>query len=263
MKTEWLVARYVRDLRRGEQRNIGVVLFHNGHAYMRFMAEDPAKPKGVDGHKMRGVVSSTDNYKDWVESWRYEVAERGTPIEELVARRAGDNYFLQRGGYALVDDERDPDALLDRLYTELVAPLPEAESDELSVAESVFEEVGQACHLEQQYELNLDPDRLLFEYAIPRSKPLLFRTCKLNSSPKKTWAAVHDAVYSVETANSSGLAESYVVAYESDPGDQVSRQRATLCSRLPERVIVVEDRSAAVRDLLALIEGSRAPIVTG
>jgi hypothetical protein len=118
VKTLWFLAKYVPDLRRNEPRNIGIVLFCNGIASARFLAENA--DGSIDGRTLRSFRSS-DNYRAWIHRWRHDL--KAVRSEEdfagLARPRIGSSYYLAPGGETGVE-VRNPSALLDSLYAELV-----------------------------------------------------------------------------------------------------------------------------------------------
>ena len=231
--TEWLIAKYMPDLRRREPQNIGVVLFAGGSALARFVAEDPAS-LDIDGRIARPRFGSWENYCDWVHFWRSSLA--GGP-EKLLARRAGENYFLERGGQLLAGADRDPRQLLDELYSMLVdeidveAPALPTEIDPIDI---LFREVASRLSVVTPYVVDLSYDELTFDFAIEAEKTHLFKRVVLNGNPKKTWEAVHGAVYSVESVARSPGYEPHVLVVEREPGPSREKQLKTLEHRVPQ-----------------------------
>lgn len=109
----WLVAKYEPDLARAEPRNVGVVLSHSGCISARFLGES-----SEERSLAQSTVRSEDMLQAWIGSWRNDI-ERG---ELPGKRRAGDNYYCVRGGHVLAGDPQPAEALLERLFRELVLP---------------------------------------------------------------------------------------------------------------------------------------------
>jgi hypothetical protein len=109
MRTEWVVAKYMPDLRRREPRNIGVVLRHGDQVLARVVGE---KADGrIDGRILRGWgVISAENYRAWVAYWRHALLTT-SDVRELLQPRADQDFVLERGGERLLGGEdTDPDA---------------------------------------------------------------------------------------------------------------------------------------------------------
>ncbi len=112
---EWLVAKYMPDLRRREPRNVGIVAFVNGEVRLRFKGEQPdgsveSRPAGIN---------EPEAYRAWVDYWHHLAATTPT-TEDWFHRRGFDNYWLERGGRLLSDEEVDPSEFVNQLYAELV-----------------------------------------------------------------------------------------------------------------------------------------------
>ena len=67
-KAEWLVAKYMPDLRRREPKNVGVLLRMGDSCFSRFLGEQSGGQ--IDGRHVHGLVNSVQNYKAWVGYWK-------------------------------------------------------------------------------------------------------------------------------------------------------------------------------------------------
>jgi hypothetical protein len=257
MTPQWFVARFVRDLRRGEQQNIGVILFQGGKFFARFLGEAPDAPEAIDGRRIRGVGAAHENYKAWVHFWR-QTASRGN-MEKLLSRRAGDNYFVEAGGRQIAGHQTEPAVLLHELYSELVSPSEPSELTptpaEVSVKSdfaSIFRAVGEQFSVRSDFTLELADDSLFFEYAVEAHETFLFSTVTLNGNPMRTWKAVHSAVYSVEAAQEARR-PAYALVTESDPGPEAGKQMRRLENRLKGNVIKTESPELQAERIVAMI----------
>lgn len=142
---QYLLAKYIPDLRRGEPRNVGIVVWSDGNVEARFLGEKVSRPGEVDGRSVPAFVTSPPAYKQWIEYWRLQLgresiipATGGCPIGRnrpeflsvLMAASKG-NFVLVEGGFLLdpVAAEGVP-ALADYLYATLVdAPAPDDPRD--------------------------------------------------------------------------------------------------------------------------------------
>ena len=107
MTARWYLVKYVRDMRRNEPRNIGVILEVDDKAYPRF--EESIGP------------SERTNYAAWLNYWRHLLTQpdwRAT----LANRRPGANYYIEPGGERLAGQISDPEAFADWLFDTLVLP---------------------------------------------------------------------------------------------------------------------------------------------
>ncbi len=151
MKAEWLVAKYVPDLRRREPRNVGVVLFAGPETLMRFRGQ---RPDGtVDGRSAR--VRETDVYKGWIDYWQH-LARSFAERQEWPRHHSFDSYWLERGGELLSEEDLEPSDLLVQLYETLVEETPDPD---WKLADRVRDLLRQAELLESEH--------LLKGYSIP------------------------------------------------------------------------------------------------
>jgi hypothetical protein len=114
VSTKWHLLKYVADLRRGENINVGIVLEHEGAHTMRFRDVE-------NGNALRAAKSwcnEPKNYEQWIKHFKYHIAEYGT-VE--IEPRAGENYRLVPSG-EMASGGVDPVALIDELYELLVTP---------------------------------------------------------------------------------------------------------------------------------------------
>lgn len=149
--TEWLVGKYMPDLRRREPRNVGVVLFANDTISMRFRGQRP------DGsiHATGLALGEPAIYKGWVEFWHY-LARTTNDLNQWLRRRVIDNYFLERGGRLLSGEEVDSEPLLHDLYGQLVE---ETSDDDWKLADRVAKlldqsGVSQTEHFRRGYQID-------------------------------------------------------------------------------------------------------------
>ncbi|MAT05542.1 MAG: hypothetical protein CL424_10925 [Acidimicrobiaceae bacterium] len=117
METEWLVVKFVADLRRNEPVNVGVMLSTPAGRRSRFKGE--RNDGTIDGHKVRWAQSA-DNWRRWVEYWRWEFHERLVDPQAMINEQRASNFVVTYGGRQLAGETNDPDALLDELFGVLV-----------------------------------------------------------------------------------------------------------------------------------------------
>jgi hypothetical protein len=109
MTVHWYLAKYERDLRRMEPRNVGVVLFYQGRQSSQFLHWRDAK---------RTLGAPPDSYKSWLHYWRTRLGDGFTT--PLLERRVGDNYYMTWGGELLAGNPMPEAAMLMKLFAELV-----------------------------------------------------------------------------------------------------------------------------------------------
>ncbi len=114
----YLIAKYVDDIRRNEPVNVGVVVFDGGSVRARFEGEDDQGR--LDKRRIRKLVSGRDAYVAWVRHWRRLLESAN---EDALLRAASRDFYLERGGTVLYDlDNRALDDAVRELYARLVKP---------------------------------------------------------------------------------------------------------------------------------------------
>jgi hypothetical protein len=118
MTVEWVVLKFIRDLRRQEPENVGVILLSESGARLRVRGIGPQGR--VSSQSLRWAGDAT-NLEQWFRYWEWRVAQPKTTASDLLHERAGDNYLVTYGGQLVLGEDRDPDAFVDELYQTLVA----------------------------------------------------------------------------------------------------------------------------------------------
>ncbi len=118
MTTRFLIAKYVRDLRRREPENVGVVLAHQGVVLAKFQGQ--REDGTIDGRFVR--VGSLKAYKAWVHYCMSGI--RAGKFDELTDAGSGpQNYLVERGGeYRTSNPSLAAEDLLAHLYASVVEP---------------------------------------------------------------------------------------------------------------------------------------------
>jgi hypothetical protein len=108
--TRFLIAKYVPDVRRGEPRNIGVIVWSPDGLFAKFLGEYPERPGECHGTYIPDFVSSKSTYRQWIHYWHTRVQKRMIdPPSGGLTVPATDPLFLDvlkssaRGNYVLVD----------------------------------------------------------------------------------------------------------------------------------------------------------------
>lgn len=122
MGAEWLVVKFVADLRRDEPRNVGLMLDVDGQRRARFAAEgEDGRP---DGRRVRWTDS--DNWARWVQYWRGTWIEDRYPVEDMLIGEQSNNFRVVRGGRLLAGDAvEDVDEFFDEIWS-VVGPKDQA-----------------------------------------------------------------------------------------------------------------------------------------
>jgi hypothetical protein len=158
--TRFLVAKYIPDMRRLEPRNIGVIVWVNGHLSARFLGEHPESP-GTVRIPRRLCVQSRDTYCEWIQFWRSQMASpmldvaggsqrvsRESPqFVDALQKRSKQNFVLVDGGF--IPGEVSPleiDEVVNDLFTGLVEE--EGETGESQEEDSLLlkKAVSRVCH---------------------------------------------------------------------------------------------------------------------
>jgi len=200
-QAEWLVARYIPDLRRREPKNIGVILKMGDRHLSRFLGE---RGKGrIDGRRVHAIVNSVDNYKSWVSYWQ-DITDRGSADwPTLTSRRGDDSYFLEYGGQRVFGAEgTDPNDMLDYLYSALVEEMPEPDTLNVKqLSEYVLTSVGIRDQVTEKYRLPVSvTDSALFDYKYENGVLHLMKRVTLTYEDERSWTSAHAAAWDFEKA---------------------------------------------------------------
>jgi hypothetical protein len=128
MNARFVVAKYIPDLRRMEPRNIGVVVWSDGRTAARFLGEDDALPPHLG-------VRDKSNYREWITSWKNQLAKPVLETDRGETVKRSDPAFLDvlrewsRKNYVLVDggevadksSHEDLGVIAEYLFSELVS----------------------------------------------------------------------------------------------------------------------------------------------
>jgi hypothetical protein len=255
MSTEWLVAKYMPDLKRREPRNVGVLLRAGDRALSRFVGQ---QANGViDGRFLRGRVADVNTYKAWVNFWRNAMGTAEN-LRELVQPTGDENYMVEYGGERLLGaDAREPEDMLDYLYAALVEELPEKEA--LSVAQLSEDVLGRleiADRVERGYRLSIPHERftdtVLFDYRYMNGTPHLMQQVSLTLSDDRSWDVAHAAAWSFEKAHGANE-ETSLIALVKQRQDDNDLERQLLLIEENATVVDVGETERATENLRELL----------
>jgi hypothetical protein len=108
------LAKYMRDLRRREPVNIGVIVDDGKAIYQRFMG-DEAEERPI----VVAAVANLAVYDSWMDYWHRTILA-GHLDEVLVNRRDLDNYYVEHAGQVLLGEVPDLVEFGRRMFKELV-----------------------------------------------------------------------------------------------------------------------------------------------
>jgi hypothetical protein len=130
MSTRFLIAKYVPDTKRMEPRNIGVVVWNNGHIVGRFLGENSPIPRYL---RVRDKIT----YQKWIAAWKSQLSrpileyDRGRTANQSTPEFVDALQEWSKGNYLLVDggiiQERVGDQETESLVQYLFKQLVEAE----------------------------------------------------------------------------------------------------------------------------------------
>jgi len=107
--TRFLVAKYIPDMRRLEPRNIGVIVWTDGHLSAHFLGEGGEIARAP----RRLGVQNQDTYRQWIRYWRSEmsrptlsingndqrIARESPEFIDALRQRSKENFVLVDGGF--------------------------------------------------------------------------------------------------------------------------------------------------------------------
>ena len=213
MRTSWLVAKYTSDLRRREQRNVGVIAFRGGEVASRFMsATTTGDTITIDGRSARHWAHSLPNYRAWVDYW-VRFTQSGLSDEalaKLLRRRSDSNYYLELGGGVLFGEDDAPAIAVEKLYSQLVErqsvqqgpePIRHDARNVEALSVELFRTLDVWDRVEEDTLLVVDGQRAHFDYRFDNSVPNFMNRVELGRRVRD-WKFVEAAAWSFEKARS-------------------------------------------------------------
>jgi hypothetical protein len=118
MTTRVLLAKYIRDPRRWEPINVGVVLLRGDDVRARFVGE---REGGIiDGRVTRHIVGDAEVFSEWVRYWRRSLAEGASGAVDVLARKTPNYWVAEQGEVWFDGEDLSLDELTHRYFAELV-----------------------------------------------------------------------------------------------------------------------------------------------
>jgi hypothetical protein len=277
----YLLAKYIPDLRRGEPRNVGVVLWSPVGVAARFVAEKPGRPGEVDGRKIPTFVTSAPAYRQWVQFWRAELArseiesvtrpdrkaDRSSPdYLDVLADSSKGNFVLTEGGI-LLDPVNDLQDAVDFLFANLIEGPPAEEPRDPTLDEVCNE-------LFDKLDLRTDPhfhgsgyavecplpggatEQLEFSHAYKNgSLRRLYQRVPLTSKGVLQRKSVHDAAWMFERVTEAKILDrqgAVSLVYLPDAPVEADAQRWLRVLGAVSRVLNVHDTAEAEKEFRGL-----------
>jgi len=116
MTTEYWIAKYVSDPFRGETKNVGVFVRHNGQIAAKLIG---VRDDGVvDNRRIRGIFSQPTVFNQWQDFWQECIAEQDL---QSILNGNTTNFFVIEGG-SVSDAGNDPiNGICDFLFSLIVS----------------------------------------------------------------------------------------------------------------------------------------------
>jgi hypothetical protein len=231
--TRYFLAKYLPDIRRGEPRNIGVIVWSPFGLAARFLAEED-QATSVDGRSVPSFVTSVSAYKQWIQYWRYQLTKdeiSSAPSEGSssgsVSRRSPDfidammkssrgNFLLTEGGF-VVDSitEDDLTELTDHLFNSLVETAAQEEPrdrgleevcDELLKESSLWRDHRFQRHYAVECPVANTTVIYLFNYAVfDSSLRRLYQLVPLSKRRTSQQKNIHDAAWTFQNVSKARI----------------------------------------------------------
>ncbi len=251
MTARWYTAKYVRDIRRNEPRNVGVVLCVDGRVWSRFLGEQNGR---IDGNKIRWL-GSPDNYRIWVNFWREMLSEHAdNPERVLLQGRPSSNYYVEQSGERISGTIDDPERFIEELYDVLVnRGRPEdASSSVQEHSESVLQKLNVWDRVERNV-LLVHKDHVRYDYRINNTFAHLMRVVPIGSPSEISWERAKAAAHTFENTPDvlSDGRKTNKIALVSGENSAADEMVAMLQSKAM-KVVRVDDEDRACNDLAPL-----------
>ncbi|SMP75832.1 Protein of unknown function [Neorhodopirellula lusitana] len=200
MNGQFLIARYIPDLERGETENIGILLQSKQKVRTRFI--EPEKAQFVAKTDRELFSRWTEYWTDLCNSSRIQI-QRDKPVtarskkffNSLLKTQEG-NFVLERGG--LIDDQNASlDEQVDFLFERLVSSRAVVGSTRVALSkkcDDLFREVGltELRGYQRKYSVRLvygeRETPISFHYGIEQTSPILFHRVHIGDEQSVTSA---------------------------------------------------------------------------
>jgi hypothetical protein len=246
MRVQWLVAKYMSDLRRRETANVGVILLHGERGAARFIGQK--EDGSFDGRSMKWLTSAP-NYKAWVAFWQHSLQTKPFEgiISDLTAGRPDDNYRVEFGGERIIGTEACAvDDLLDELYGILVEDSAARSTQNVQkLAESVLARLSIADRVERGFKVEQPKDVIVFDYRFDNGQTSLMQRVSLNLPDERSWDSAHAAAWAFQKCTADGRQMIALVRPRSE--DRALHQQLECLAEVAKVVDLSEEVTASER----------------
>lgn len=215
---KWYIVKFMRDMRRREPRNVGIVVRQEGRWASRFFGEDP-KTGQIDGRTLRSIGATADVYRSWAEYYRRKSTDLGWPDVDRLQRQRPHSFFVENGG-VLLGAHDDLGLTLEQLFVELVGEPHHRETPADALRESV-DEIFQRAHIvptesptvEARWEHGAELTEVSFDFGYTNGQ--LHLMDRLNAGAPNASMAARDFWARAQAARLGAGVQSFVVFYSS------------------------------------------------
>jgi hypothetical protein len=260
----YLVAKYVDDIRRNEPVNVGVIVFEGSEVAARFEGEDDHGR--LDRRRIRKLVSGRDAYTAWVQHWRRALANATDP--ESLLEAGSQDFFVERGGTIIMDhDHRAVADTVHDLYARLVKPedppAPQSLQDKSQHALRLAGvDLADAAHFQRDAMVEMDVRGQIFSeplsYAVRNGTWHYLQEISLDPQrPRRSRKEANHCAFLMEHARIDG---SRLVLFDSNDIDETTEPMLRLVEAVAPIIDVddVAEAAAALRPQLGLASQTAA-----
>ena len=175
---------------------------------------------------------------------------------DLIKVDPDQNYFLEFAGERLLGNEDlDPAAFLDSLYTTLVEEEPEKEAlSVVQLSESLLSYLDLMDRVQKNFRLELPlnetiKDSVVFDYRFDNGRPNLMRAVTLTYSDDRSWDNIHSAAWDLQQAQKFPVDDNQqtVTLVKTRPADVALQRQMAVLGTQADAVIDVGDDVAPDR----------------
>ncbi|MEO6503409.1 MAG: hypothetical protein ABIQ09_16050 [Jatrophihabitantaceae bacterium] len=216
----WAVIKYQPDVRRGEPRNVGIMVSVGQDVQLEFLGE--VGNGRIDGRSVTSTVGSVDNYKRWVAYFR-RAASQGrfeAVVERWQERRTESNFYVGEPGSIELGNRTLPDVTAS-LFGDLVGPRidVEAVSPEHQAEDALLRQVFERLNVQPvpQPKRNITAEGvempIIFDFGYRNGQLHLMDHLRMGSSNVTTRKAAFDFTQRAQFARQANWSDSFIAFY--------------------------------------------------